>query len=113
MKEVNFVNADELKTLEEYGAALLSSMISLKTLRQFHISVFKLGLLDDGEVKNAETICWRIDQLLTSYKEQVENILERTQMKEEDILQSLRKIMPQAKIPRKRKETKNDNKATE
>lgn len=106
MKEVKFVNAEDLSSLEEYGAALLSSMISLRTLEGFHIAAFNKGLLDDDEAETGKTICWEIQRLMSLYKTQIENILDRTELSEEQVLQSLKAMMPNVKIPRKRKYTK-------
>ena len=86
MKEIQFVNAEELTSLEQYGAALLSSLISLKTLESFHIAAFNKGLLDDDESETGKTICWEIQRLIALYKTQIENVLDRTELKEEDIL---------------------------
>ncbi len=103
MKEVRFVNAQDLSCIEEYGAALLSSMISLRTLEGFHIAAFNKGLLDEDESETGKTICWEIQRLLSLYKTQLENILDRTQLNEEEVLLGLRAMMPTVKIPRKRK----------
>lgn len=103
MKEVKFVNAEDLSSLEEYGAALLSSMISLRTLEGFHIAAFNKGLLDEDEAETGKTICWEIHRLIALYKTQIENVLDRTELSEEKVLQSLRAMMPDIKIPRKRK----------
>ena len=106
MKEIQFVNAGELTSLEQYGAALLSSLISLKTLESFHIAAFNKGLLDDDESETGKTICWEIQRLIALYKTQIENVLDRTELKEEDILQSLKAMITNIKIPRKRKNIK-------
>lgn len=107
MKEIKFVNAEDLSSLEEYGAALLSSLISLKTLEAFHIAAFNKGLLDEDEAETGKTIVWEIHRLIALYKTQIENVLDRTELNEAQILQSLRSMMPNVKIPRKRKAMKN------
>ncbi len=106
MKDVSFVNAEELSTLEEYGAALLSSIISLKTLESFHLAAFNKGILDEDESETGKTICWEILRLIALYKTQIENVLDRTELDEDQILLSLKKMMPEVKIPRKRKAKK-------
>lgn len=106
MKEIKFVNAEDLNSLEDYGAALLSSLISLKTLEAFHIAAFNKGLLDEDEAETGKTICWEIHRLIALYKTQIENVLDRTELNEEDILQSLKGMMPDVKIPRKKKNIK-------
>ena len=74
MKDIQFVNAEELQTLEQYGASLLSSLISLKTLESFHIAAFNKGLLDEDEAETGKTICWEIQRLVALYKTQIENV---------------------------------------
>jgi len=110
MKEIKFVNAKDLTCLEEYGAALLSSMISLKTLESFHIAAFNKGLLDEDESETGKTICWEIQRLISLYKTQIENVLERTGLQEQDVLDALKAMMPNIKI-RKTKKNKNDEKS--
>jgi hypothetical protein len=106
VKEIQFVSAEEMQTLEHYGASLLSSMISLKTLESFHIAAFNKGLLDADEAETGKTICWEIQRLIMLYKTQIENVLDRTELKENEIIEALRKMMPNVKIPRKRKNVK-------
>ena len=103
MKDITFVNAEDLEDLEQYAAALVSSTISLKTLEGFHIAAFNKGLLDEDEAETAKTILWEIQRLLKLYKTQIENVLDRTEIDEQQIIQSLRDMMPDIKIPRKRK----------
>lgn len=105
MKEIKFVNAEDLGTLEEYGAALLSSLISLRTLEAFHIAAFNRGILDEDEAETGKTIMWEIQRLIALYKTQIENVLDRTELDEELILRSLKSLMPDIKVP-KRKYTK-------
>lgn len=106
MKDVQFVNAEDLETLEQYGAALLSSIISLKTLESFHIAAFNKGILDEDEAETGKTIVWEIHRLLALYKTQLENIMDRTELDETMVIDSLRSMMPNIKIPRKRKYVK-------
>ncbi len=109
MKDIKFVNANELETLEQYGAALLSSMISLRTLEQFHLVAFKKGLLDTDEEECSKTICWELHRLMALYQKQVEHICDRTELDEKTVLDNLKALMPDVKIPRKRKpKVKND-----
>ncbi len=106
MNDFYFVSAEKMTTLEEYGAALLSGMISLKTLESFHIAAFEKGLLDEDEAETGKTLCWEIRRLMGLYKTQVDHILDRTRLNEEEVLISLRKMIPDVKLPRKRKYTK-------
>ena len=106
MKEIKFVNAEDLESLEQYGAALLSSLISLRTLEGFHLAAFSKGLLDEDEEETGKTICWEIQRLISLYKTQIENVLDRTELNEEDILKNLKSMMPDIKLPKKRKTIK-------
>lgn len=106
MKDIQFVNSENLENLEQYAAALLSSMISLRTLESFHIVAFRKGLLDEDESETGKTICWEIKRLMALYKAQIENVLNRTQLSEEQVLESLKSMMPNIKKPVKRKYTK-------
>ena len=106
MKDFELVNAEDLKTLEEYGASLLCSIASLKTLEAFHISAFNKGLLDADEAETGKTIIWEIQRLVALYKTQIENIMDRTEISEDAVLQKLKQLMPELKIPRKQKNIK-------
>lgn len=106
MKDIKFVNAEELSTLEEYGTALLSSLISLKTLEAFHIAAFNKGILDEDEAETGKTIVWEIHRLIALYKTQIENVLDRTELNQDDVIAGLKAMMPNVKIPRKKKNIK-------
>lgn len=94
MKEPQFVNPDQLETLEQYGAALLSSMISLRTLEAFHIAAWKKGLLDEDEEETSKTICWEIRRLIALYRQQFEDVVGRAPIDEKQVMEALRKMMP-------------------
>ncbi len=102
MKDLKFVNAEDLTNIEEYGAALLTSLISLRTLEAYHIAAFNKGLLDEDEAETGKTICWEIQRLISLYKTQVENVLDRTELKESEILKHLKERMPDVKLPRRK-----------
>lgn len=110
MSEIKLVKPDKLKNLDEYAVSLLTSMFSLKTLDAYHMAAFNLGLLEEDEIKNIESINHAITSLLMLYKFQMENVLERTSITEEEILLELRKIMPEVDIPRKRKNVRKAKK---
>ena len=103
MKEPQFVNPEQLETLEQYGAALLSSMISLRTLEAFHIAAWKKGLLEEDEEETSKTICWEIRRLMSLYQTQLLNVMERAPFDQEELYQALQGLTPEQKLPRKRK----------
>ncbi len=104
MRDIQFVSAEKVKTLEHYAAALVSSMVTLRTLESFHIAAFNQGLLEEDEAETGKTICWEIRRLMALYKTQMENVLDRTELDEDSIIASLKGLMPDVKKPRKRKE---------
>lgn len=112
MKNAIFVNASELKTIEQYGASLLSSIISLKTLEQFHVHAFAKGLLDDDELECGKTIIWEIRRLIGLYKNQIDNIVQRAPLDEQKLMCDLKNMMqPSIKIATKKptkRRTKDD-----
>ncbi len=107
-KDIRFVSPDKLTTLEEYAVALLSGLISLKTLEGFNIAAFNKGLLDEDESETCKTICWEIKRLLALYHTQINNVLDRTELTERDILDSLKSIMPDVKKSRKKNSNKKE-----
>lgn len=109
MQNLNFVSADNLETLEQYAGALLSGICSLKTLESFHLSAYKKGILTEDENENSKSICWEIHRLLNLYQTQMQLILERTEIKEEDIIAAFKTQMPNVKLPRKRKKKVSDD----
>lgn len=107
MNEFNFVDSEHLETLEEYGASLLLSMISLNTLENFHVVAFRKGILDEDEAECSKTIIWELKRLQGLYKTQMQNITERTKdFNEEKVLENLKKMIPDIKIPRKKSQKK-------
>lgn len=94
MTDFNFVSADNMQTLEHYGAAMIVGLTTLKTLESFHIQAFTKGLLNDGEMETGKTICWEIQRLINLYKTQIENIVERTGLDEKLVLAHLQSMMP-------------------
>ena len=78
-------------------------MISLQTLERFHIEAHEKGLLDEDEEECSKTICWEIRRLIALYRQQVENISERSQLDESQVLENLKALMPDIKKKRGRK----------
>ncbi len=109
MKDIQFVSANGLENIEQYASSLLTGMISLRTLESFHLVAFKKGLLDEDELETGKTICWEIQRLISLYKAQMQHVLDRSEVKEDEIINNLRAMMPGVKIPRKRKNIKKDN----
>lgn len=90
MKETQFVSADEMETLEQYGACLLTGMVSLKTLESFHIQGIKKGILGQDEMEAAKTICWEIRRTLGLYQTQLQNILDKTEIDGDQVMRDFK-----------------------
>ena len=106
MDEIKQVKLKEMKTLDDYLTCLITSSASLKTLGAYQALACEKGLLEDDEYKAAEAILANITHLLNIYKSQVDNIRERVDVSEDEIMNRVRKVMPDLKIPRKRSNTK-------
>lgn len=89
MTKPTFVEADKMKTLEQYGAALICGMVSLQSLEKFHIQAYGKGMLEEDEAELGKTICWEIQRLLALYKTQFENINERCPMDKTGVMEAL------------------------
>ncbi len=103
MKDIKFVNSEELNCLDEYATSLITGAISLQTLNNFHAAAFKKGLLKEDEVVNIESIYHLIKKLLSIYKAQLKNVVERLEITEEELLIEVQKIMGDLMLPEKEK----------
>lgn len=111
MQNVKLVDARNLETIEQYGAALLASMRSLEAIKGFHMVALKIGILDDKEIMEANNILAQIDHLWILYRKQVENVVERTNLNEDAAIKELERLYPDIKIPRKKKNLKEKKNA--
>jgi hypothetical protein len=94
MEKFNLVSAQNMKTLEQYGAAVILGLASLKTLESFHVQAFAKGLLDNDEMETGKTICWEIQRLIALYRTQVEHIVDRTGLDEKLVIAHLQTLLP-------------------
>ncbi len=108
MTEFNFVNAIDLNSVEDYGAALLVGIASLKTLEAYHTEAFKKGLFDSVEEETSKTIIWEIQRLIALYKTQLQKVIEKTGFDEQEAINKFRRIMPKIPIPKKKKKGEVD-----
>lgn len=74
--DLTYVNPLDLKSLEDYLISLVMGGISLKTLREFHLTAMKLGVLTEDQNCRANTIIWDFNRLIKIYAEQMESISE-------------------------------------
>jgi len=114
MKDIRFVNAEDLETNEDYITSLLTGMASLRTLYAYHLCAFDKGLLQKhDEVKLAENIRLNIDNLLRLYQAQVENMLDKSKVTQQEIINEFRTRMPNVQIPLKIKTAKREKRKDE
>lgn len=74
--DLSLVDAKQMKTLESYGVALITGMISLQTLASYHVRAVEIGILKEDHIERCNTILWDIKRLLAQYKTQTEAVLE-------------------------------------
>lgn len=84
-----FVNADSISTLEQYGASLITAVLSLRTLEMSQVAAYKAGVLSEDEQELSKTICWELRRLMALYKEQGNNINARAHIDQESVLKAL------------------------
>jgi hypothetical protein len=107
MSKINFINNQQINCLEDYISACLISMASLQTLGGYQLVASETGLLEEDEFKTSEVILANIKALLIVYRSQVENLLDRTQITEQEILSEVQKHVPRLQIPKKRNNSRN------
>jgi len=74
--ELKYVDASKMKTHEEYVSALLTGLISLRTLESFHIRAADIGILKEDQMCRAHTIIWDMRRMQKLYSDQAASILE-------------------------------------
>lgn len=73
---LTLVDAKNMKTLEDYAIALVTGLLTLKTLESFQIRSVELGILKEDQACRTNTIVWDIRRMLKLYQDQTESILE-------------------------------------
>lgn len=106
MKEIKFVNAEDLNTIEDYTTSLLTGATSLRTLLAYHLRASDKGILKEDEIKLVEIIKVSIANLLTLYQTQLDNMTDRSDLNQDAVIEAFRATLPNVKIPRKRKNVK-------
>lgn len=71
-----YVDAKNLKTLEELMINLVSEIATLRTLRATQVRAVEKGLLNEDQTEMANTIAWYIDDLIKRYAKQADSISE-------------------------------------
>lgn len=65
-----------VKSLEEYAVSLVTGMISLKTLENYHIAAVHAGILKDDQETLANAMVWDIRRNIQMYQRQLDSVLE-------------------------------------
>ncbi len=87
--ETPFISPKDMTTLEHYAASMFTALISLQSIQQFQAYALKKGLLDDDETETSKTIIWEIQRLAKLYENQIDKVLSRSPLEEQEILKSL------------------------
>ena len=92
MKEIKFVDAEQVQTIEEYASSLVLGLGQLNTMMLFHIQVAGLGLLSPVEQEMTETCMWEIKRLMKLYHKLTEKVLEKTDLTIDRLHECLQKM---------------------
>ena len=71
-----FVDANSMKSLEDYAIFLISGILSLKTLHNLQVRAIEIGILKEDMAERANTALWDLRRLMQIYQEQVNTVLE-------------------------------------
>lgn len=98
----NFVNVNEMESVEQYASSLPLAIFSLKTLEAYQLKAIKMGIFSSDEEETAKTIVWEIRRTISLYQTQIDGLFERMQIDPEIVMNALKEHvgMP-IKKPRK------------
>jgi hypothetical protein len=74
--EINYVDADKMKSAEEYLVSCVIGMISIKTVMSYHAKASSLGILSEDQMTSSNVILYELTRTLKRTIELVESILE-------------------------------------
>lgn len=97
--ELKLVNAKEMNSLEQYLFAIVTGMLSIKTIAEFHIQAIKLGILKEDQECRVNTIIWDCKRILKILQDQAESIKELLpdEFSIENVIKELAKQSPKNK----------------
>ncbi len=101
MPDFTLFDANKIKTLDQYAAALLSSMISLRSLYALQGAAYSQGIFNQEEEETCKTILWEIKRLIGLYSTQFDQISTRCAVDEATILKSLECMVKKPKRKKK------------
>lgn len=105
---IKTVTATEIESLKDYAVSIMTAMASLRTLELYHVTAYQKGLLDTDEIETSHTIIWEIKRLLNLYKTQMQHVLDRNNINEDEIVSAFHVTMPDIKIPKKKPQRKKN-----
>lgn len=74
--KTSYVDASKIKTLEDYTVALTLSLMSIKTLKEYHSTAIEKGILSDDMAVRAKIITFDLLRASEQYTKLLEAILE-------------------------------------
>ena len=91
---INFMDPEKLETLEQYATMLVLSMRSMLALSKWQVNAIKTGILNESEENRVSLIAHDISRLIRVYDDQLTDVLERTNIKKEDLINQINSLKP-------------------
>ena len=91
---VNFMDPEKLETLEQYATMVLLSMRSMLALNRWQTSSLTRGILNEEEEQRVSLIVHDIARLVRLYDDQLTDVLERTNIKKEELINQINSLKP-------------------
>lgn len=88
-----FVSATDLKNLEQYASWVVVAITSLRSMELYNAQALRIGILDEDEREQVATVMWEIKRLLSQYGTLINHLLERTELKEDVVIEFLKKMI--------------------
>lgn len=75
--DLTYVDAKNLKNLEDYAMSLFEGLLSLRTLEMFHIKAIEIGILTTEDLQcRGNTLIWELRRNMKLYMDQLDTVLE-------------------------------------
>jgi hypothetical protein len=75
--DLKYSDEKNIKTIEDYGFALVLGLLSLRTLSNTQSRVLELGILSEDEMLKASTIIWELHRNMKLYQEQFDDVIKK------------------------------------
>lgn len=96
-KDIHLLDPSKISSIENYASALLIGMHQIISLDNTHVEAMKNGLLTPVEQEIAESAVWELRRTIKIYRNLLDKILEKTPLTENEIVESLNKMMKKSK----------------